>query len=77
MLTLPEHLISPLVFIDVHVILSFVSCNCLVFLILSFEYIFILNQYLSYIYMYHLCFVHICIDTIYRQLKIKASFQGN
>jgi len=25
MLTLPEHLISPLVFIDVHVFLSFVS----------------------------------------------------
>jgi len=25
MLTLPEHLISPLVFIEVHVVLSFVS----------------------------------------------------
>jgi len=37
--TLSEHLISPLVFMKVHVVMSFVfpSCDCLVFLDLSFD----------------------------------------
>jgi len=44
--TLPEHLISPVVFIEVRVVLSFVSpyfmYNCLVFWILNFDFFFFL-----------------------------------
>jgi len=44
MITLPEHLISPLVFIEVHVVLSFVS-PCFIFwsCLLDFEFLLFLS----------------------------------
>jgi len=38
MLTLPEHLISPLVFIEVHVVLSFVFLYLFHVIVLSFGF---------------------------------------
>jgi len=50
MLTLPEHLISPRLFIEVHVVLSvclIISCDSLVFLILSFELFLLFDCFVS------------------------------
>jgi len=66
-------LISPLVFTEVHVVLSFVSlisCNCHVFWILSFDCSFCLIAWYIYLYIFYLCDPVLHVLTVYFELVI-------